>query len=198
VLPEYWRRHDLSRKDIDTIISYIPTKVIWMSALMYGIYCPWYTLRSSAASVLDVTLSGKAVAVDLLLEKAGVRPSDRNKLDVESIESFEHIPPIPKSTISPEDFRFISSGVVCQLLPRNLLLPGESIGVVPLVYMYNGMCVVPVGIEGDSICCNVIVPESTYTKHRDTQRQSFTHAPKVCSYEDVIYCLTDELILLCV
>lgn len=198
VLPEYWRRHNLSRKDIDTIISYVPTKVVWMSALLYGIYCPWYTLRSSSASTLDITLSGKAVAVDLMLEKAQVRPSEQNKLDVDSIESFEHIPPIPRSTINREDFTYISSGVVCQLLPRTLLLPAEPIGVIPLVYLYNGMYVVPVGIEGDSICCNVIVPESEYNRHRGNKRHGFTHDPKVCSYKDIIYCLTDELILLCV
>jgi hypothetical protein len=196
VLPDYWRRHNLSRKDIDTILSYVPTKVIWMSAMTYGIHCPWFTLRSSSASTLDVTLSGKAVAIDLILERTQIQPSLQSKLDIDSIESFEHIPPIPKSTISRADFVHISSGVVSHLLPRILLVPNEPIGTVPFIYIYNGMEVIPVGIEGDSICCNAVIRESLYTYQHESGR-GYTHDPKVCRYNDVVYCLTDELILLC-
>jgi hypothetical protein len=196
VLPDYWRRHNLSRKDIDIIISYVPTKVIWMSAMMYGICCPWFALRSSSASMMDVTLSGKATAVDLLLEKAHLQPSENNKLDVDSIESFEHIPPIPKSTISLADFSLISSGVVSHLLPRSLLLSNEPIGTIPLVYRYKDLDVIPVGIEGDSICCNVIVRESLYM-YVEGPGRGYTHDPKVGLYNGDVYCLTDELLLLC-
>jgi hypothetical protein len=196
VCPEYWRRHNLSRKDIDTIISYVPTKVIWMSAMMYGICCPWYTLRSSSASMMDVTLSGKAIAIDMLLAKTNIKPSSQNKLDVDSIESFEHIPPIPRSTINAIDFASISSGVVSQLLPRILLLPSETIGTIPMIYRYNDMDMVPVGIEGDSICCNVVIKESLYTYMDDIGR-GYTHDPKIGQYQGEVYCLTDELVLLC-
>lgn len=194
--PDYWRRHNLSRKDIDTIISYVPTKVVWMAAMANGICCPWYSLRSSSSSTLDVTLSGKAVAVDLLLSKASFFPSGTNRLDVESIESFEHIPPIPKSLISAADFLHISSGVVSQLLPRALLLPNEPIGTIPFLYRYSGMDVIPVGIEGDSICCNVVIPESLYA-YKEDGGHGYTHDPKVCRYQGIVYCLTDELVLFC-
>jgi hypothetical protein len=197
VRPEYWKRHSLSRKDIDTIISYVPTKVVWMSAMTSGICCPWFTLRSSSASTLDVTLSGKAIAIDLLLNKAQIIPSIQSKLDVDSIESFEHIPPIPRSKISPQDFGYISSGVVSQLLPKSLLFADEPIGTVPFIYNYRGMRVIPVGIEGDSICCNVVVEESLYV-YKDDRGRGYTHDPKVCQCDSIVYCLTDELILLCV
>jgi hypothetical protein len=197
VSPDYWRRHNLSRQDIDTITSYVPTKVIWMCAMRYGICCPWFTLRSSSASTLEVTLSGKAAAIELLLTKADLRPSPLSKLDTESIESFEHIPPIPKSTISRADFIHISSGVVSHLLPRILLLPNETIGTIPFIYRYNGMDVIPVGIEGDAICCNVIVKESKYAYKEEGRGHGYTHDPQVCRYNGDVYCLTDELILLC-
>jgi hypothetical protein len=202
ICPEYWRRHSLSRQDIDTIIAYIPTKVVWMAALRYGICCPWYTLRSSAASTTDITLSGKSIAVDLILEKVQLKPPNQNKLDVDSIESFEHIPPIPKSRIDPTDFALISSGVVSQLLPRSLLHPNEPIGTIPLVYRYKDLEVIPVGLEGDSICCNVVVRESQYTYKGEegsweSSGRGYTHDPKVGQYDGTIYCLTDELILLC-
>ena len=193
VKPDYWRRHNLSRKDIDTIIAYVPTKVIWMSAMVHGIGCPWFALRSSSSSVMDVTLSGKSQAIDLLLEKTQLTPSELNKLDVTSIESYEHIPPLPKSTISLADFNLISCGVVSQLLPRRL---SETIGMIPLVYRYKDMDVIPVGIEGASICCNIIVPEVSYTYVAEGVR-GYTHDPKVGLYQGVVYCLTDELILLC-
>ena len=146
--------------------------------------------------MMDVTLSGKAIAVDMLLEKTNIKPSDQNKLDVESIESFEHIPPIPKSTINALDFALISSGVVSQLLPRILLLPSEGIATIPMIYRYQDMDMVPVGIEGNSICCNVVIKESLYTYMEGTGR-GYTHDPKVGQYQGDVYCLTDELVLLC-
>jgi hypothetical protein len=197
VCPEYWKRHNLSRKDIDTIISYVPTKFLWMSAMLHGIMCPWYTLRSSSASVLEVTLSGKATAVDMILTQLGIQPSMQNKLDTESIESFEHIPPIPKNKISHTDFVHISRGLVSQLLPRSLLILNEPISTVPFIYNHNGIDMIPVGIEGDSICCNAVCKESIYSYH-DVKTRGYTHDPKVCDYNGEIYCLTDELVLLCV
>lgn len=194
ILPEYWKRHGLSRRDIDTIISYIPTKLVWMSAMLCGVPCPWYSLRSSAASPWDVTLSGKSQAVDLLLHKLDLRTSQVHKLDVDSIESFEHIPPIPKYTIPEKVFDHLASGLASQLLPRVLLGATEPVGSIPLLYDHVGSAWVPVGIEGDAICCNAVVRETDYV-YRDDRRAGFTHAPMVGLYEGVVYCLTDELVL---
>jgi hypothetical protein len=194
VLPDYWARHGLSRKDIDTIVAYIPTKVIWMCAIMYGVPCPWFTLRCSSASVMDITLSGKSLAIDLLVKQAGLTPHQNcHKLDVDSVESFEHIPPIPRHTITREDFTFISRGITSQLLPRRLLTTPDSIGVLPVLYHFNNADWVPVGIEGDAICCNAIQTESSYTYQVGG---GYTHEPMIGNYRGVIYCLTDELILL--
>lgn len=142
-------------------------------------------------------MSGKSLAIDLLIGQTNLQLSTQSKLDVDSIESFEHIPPIPKSTISAVDFNLIASGVVSQLIPRTLLLPNESVGIIPLVYRYKGMNVIPVGIEGEAICCNAIVPESMYSNNYDHCGQGYTHAPKVGQYRGEVYCLTDELLLLC-
>jgi hypothetical protein len=194
IRPDYWKRHELSRQDIDTIVSYIPTKVIWMCAIMHGIACPWFTLRCSSSTTTDITLSGKSGAVDLLLERTNLTPSNNShKLDTESIESFEHIPPIPKSRIGKHDFMTISCGIVSQLLPRRLLSSSDAIGLIPLIYRYNDLDWVPIGIEGDSICCNAIQKESLYT-YKDSG--GYTHDPMVGNYQNEIYCLTDEVILL--
>jgi len=197
ILPDYWIRHRLSRRDIDTIISYIPTKLVWMSAMLCGLPCPWYSLRSSASSPWDITLSGKSQAVDLMLQRLGHQPSLVHKLDVDSIESFEHIPPIPKCPISQGVFDHLSSGLACQLLPRMLLGPLEPVGSIPLLYEHVGRAWVPVGLEGDAICCNAVVLETDFV-YPNSQHNGYTHAPMVGRYEGVVYCLTDELVLFCV
>jgi hypothetical protein len=194
VLPAYWARHGLSRQDIDTIVAYIPTKVVWMCAILYGIPCPWFTLRCSSASVMDITLSGKSTAIDLLIEHAGLAPlQNSHKLDVDSVESFEHIPPIPVHKITREDFTMISCGITSQLLPRRLLTTPDSIGVIPVIYPFNGIEWIPVGIEGDAICCNAVQSESSYTYQTGG---GYTHEPMIGNYRGEIYCLTDVLILL--
>lgn len=191
---DYWRRHELSRNDIDTIASYIPTKLMWISAMVHGIHCPWFSLRSSSSSPIDVTYSGKAIAIDAILDKVNIRPSDTDKLDVNSLESFEHIPPIPRYSINSADFLHISSGITSGLVPRSLLVPSECIGSIPLTYNIKGKTWVPVGIEGDAVCCNSIVNEECYV-YKDGPK-GVTHDPKVGIYKSAVYCLTDELILL--
>lgn len=189
ICPEYWRRHQLTQADIMKIVSYVPTNVVWMAAMTCQVNCPWFVLRSSSSSTYDITLMGKSLAVDVLFTT--VPPELVSKLDTDSIESFEHIPPIPKSMISAADFHHVSSGIVSHLLPRALALPGESIGNIPLLYRYLDLDWVPVSLEGGAVCCNAVIPEALYTyMHR-----GITHDPKVGLYKDVPYCLTDELIL---
>jgi hypothetical protein len=196
ILPGYWQRHALSRKDIDTIVSYIPTRLLWMSAVLSGASCPWYSLRSSSASPMEVTLSGKAVAVDLILGAARVAPSLVHKLDVDSVESFEHVPPLPRYRIPEAEVAYISRGISSQLVPRVLLGAAEPVGSIPLIYPHLGQSWVPIGIEGASICCNAVVLEQDYVHMAGPQR-GFTHAPQVGIHNGQAYCLTDELVLFC-
>ena len=195
ILPEYWKRHQLTRRDIDIIVSYIPTKIIWMCAVAHGITCPWFTLRSSSAPTLDVTLSGKAIAIEMLIEHSGIPMYNINQLDIDSLESFEHVPPIPKHKISGKDYELVTSGIASQLIPRVLLQPGETVGTIPLIYQYKGLDWIPVGIEGDALCCNAIIKESLYV-YKEGPRRGVTHDPKIGIYKSIIYCLTDELLLL--
>jgi len=194
LLPDYWRRHQLSRKDIDIIASYVPTKVLWMYAMHYDVQCPWYSLRSSASTTPSITLTGKSTVIDIILTHENLTPQNNvNKLDTTSVESFEHIPPIPKYVVTTDEFNDICMGIVSHLMPRCLMEPGDVIDIIPRIHHLNGMVLVPTGIEGTSVCCTVIVRESDYVYKMDGGP---THAPKVGLYQGVVYCLTDELVLL--
>jgi hypothetical protein len=193
ILPDYWTRHRLSRRDVDTIVAYIPTKIVWMCAILFGISCPWYTLRSSSSSTMGITMSSKAVAIDMILEKTGLRLEDIDRLDTESVESFDHIPPIPKYLLSRPEYDSISCGITNDLLPRSLSLPSEPLGIIPIIFPYMGLNWIPVGIEGDSICCNAVRRED---EHIQTEsRPGITHDPKVGIWNEIVYFLTDELVL---
>jgi hypothetical protein len=142
---------------------------------------------------MGITMSSKAIALDLILEKQGIKLNDQDRLDTDSIESFDHIPPIPKYIINREDYDVIASGITTDLLPRRLIGPNEPIGIIPIMYPYMNSNWIPVGIEGGSICCNAVLPETTLKL--STDRTGLTHAPKIGNYRNVIYYLTDELIL---
>ena len=191
ICPEYWQRHQLILSDVMQIVSYVPTNVVWMSAMICQLHCPWFVLRSSSSSTYDITLMGKSIAVEGIIRSRKRLLSTVSKLDTDSIESFDHVPPIPRSVISASDIQYVSSGITSQLMPRALTLPTESIGNIPLLYRYLDLDWVPVGLEGGAVCCNAVIPESLHTyMHR-----GITHDPKVGLYKGVPYCLTDELIL---
>ena len=195
IIPSYWARHSLTREDIDTIISYVPTSVLWKCAILHGITPSWYSLRSSSSSSTAISLSGKAIAVDSLLEHLHISPSTGpNRLDTESIDSLEHIPPIPKYHVEKDIYQKLYSNISSQLLPASLMIPGDIIGTIPFIYSFMDQLWVPVGIEGELICCNVVIKESEY-KTCDIFNYGYTHLPKIGKYENDIYCLTDELIL---
>ena len=190
--PEYWRRHALSRKDIDTIVAYLPTRMLWLVALGHGILCPWFTLRTSSSTALEVTMSGKSVAIDTMINKLGLALSSTNRLDVDSVESLEHIPPVPRSVIPEADFLRLTSHLTVTLLPRCLLNDTDPIPSIPYIWTYKDMQVVAIGLEGDVVCCNVVIPESDLIS---PLRGGYTHAAAIGIYEGRVYCLTDEVLL---
>jgi hypothetical protein len=195
ILPEYWHRHGLSRKDIDHIVSYIPTKMLWICALAFNIRCPWYSLRVSASSIFAVTMSSKAVAVDLLLSHTQIKVSDVDTLETQSPDSFDHIPPIPMHSIDDGSFATISSGIMDDLLPAVLMDEDNVIPILPIMYQFMNRYWVPIGIEGDRICCNAVMLHTEYMKNTSNVRMGITHAPRLGMYNSTLYCLTDECVL---
>jgi hypothetical protein len=142
---------------------------------------------------MGITMSSKAIALDMILDKTGIKLDTTDRLDTESVESFDHIPPIPKYFINKTDYDVIASGLTNDLLPRSLTSSTDSVGIIPIMYPYLGTQWVPVGIEGRSICCNAAIPETIQNNFEF--RTGYTHDPKVGSHGGTIYCLTDELIL---
>ena len=196
ILPSYWKRHNLTRKDIDTIISYVPTNILWKCAILYGITPPWYSLRSSSSSSVTVSLSGKAIAVEMLLDHTNVIPStDAPVLDTDSVDSLEHVPPIPKYYVSKQIYDMLHNNICSQLLPESLILPGDSIGTISYLYTFLNRDWVPVSIEGESICCNAVIKKSNYNVYAKFV-SGYTHLSKIGTFKDELYILTDELILI--
>lgn len=196
ILPSYWSRHSLSRKDIDTIISYVPTSLLWKCAILYGITPPWYSLRSSSSSSMTVSLSGKAIAVDMLLHHTKIfPPTNESILDVDSVESLEHVPPIPRYYVTRDIYHSLHNNICSQLVPEKLLLSGDTIGTISFLYTFLDRQWVPVSIEGASICCNAVIKKSEY-KTYENFTCGYTHLSKIGKFENDLYLLTDELILI--
>lgn len=192
IQPSYWTRHRLSRNDVNNIISFIPTKLVWLCALFWGIHIPWFSLRSSAASMLEVTLTGKAAAVDMILEHSDTRLDTIDRLDMTSVESYDHIPPLPLHRIPVKDFEMLKRHLSTELWPESLLVPGEEHGRIHILYDALGIQWTPVRIEGQNICCNAVVKKSEYKR---LSYGSLTHEPKMGIYKNIQFCLTDELAL---
>ena len=198
ILPAYWIRHHLSRQDIDIITNYIPTKLLWLCALGQGILCPWFMFRTSSSSQTDITMSGKSTAIDLILKHTGYVPPETNQLDVSSLESLDHIPPIPRISVGLDTINLLSTHISGILYPRSLLDPADDqIPEVSCMYRVHGLDVIPLGLEGTAIHCVAVVKESEYLSTLvQCSSRSYTHDPRVCLYKSQVYCLTDESVLL--
>ena len=154
--------------------------------------------RTSSSSQTDITMSGKSTAIDLILTHSGYVPPETNQLDVSSIESLDHIPPIPRIPVGLDTINLLSTHISGILYPRSLLDPADDqIPEVFYIYQVHGLDVIPLGLEGTAIHCVAVIKESEYLSALlHCSPRSYTHDPRVCLYEGHVYCLTDESVLL--
>lgn len=192
--PQYWHRHLLTIRDIQTIVSYVPAHFIWLICLIHQIDCPWFALRPTMCESEHMTISAKSTAIRLLLAQYPNRIS-HNRLNIDSTESLCHIPPLPAYVIKEDIFSQLRTGISPSLMPRCLL--ATQIPSIPFILSYLGFDWLPVAFEGSAICCTRVVKESIYTSvpFVSPGGDGFTHAPMVCIYNDIVYCLTDESVL---
>ena len=193
VLPAYWDRHALSPRDIECIVAAIPTRVLWISAVLHGFVPPWYSLHTSAATTFSVTLTGKTEAIEQLTRLRTSHGTYTDRIDRTVAASLNHVPPLPIHTIEKGLFDRMYANIVSHLMPAGL---GHNTvdNEVPGIFPFKDLEMVPVSIEGPFICCNAC---TVITRDHVTSpaRGGYTHMPKVGTHNGVRYALTDELML---
>jgi hypothetical protein len=65
-----------------------------------------------------------------------------------------------------------------------------------MLFEYNNMQWVPVGIEGEAVCCCAVIKEDESNIVNKEFNVGYTHTSAIGTYRGGVFCLTDEYILL--
>lgn len=194
--PSYWQRHSLSFMDIETIMQYIPTKLMWLMAMTLGYTCRWNDIHPGSASSYDVTTGVKTDAMQHILRLSQYQDTGTNILYTPSINMYEHTPPIPLHKVSDTVFAYVSTKLVDDYRPLALYDIDNVIPSIVYLLEWGGLQWAPIRFEGDYILCTRVQPADESESFTYWSVPGYTHAPMVGLYNSVHYYLSDESMLI--
>lgn len=183
--PNYWERHSLTTDQIKSIVASVPSRYIWlMLCAKYGQFVGWSTIQVSYASLFEISIHMKILALNKLLELSTPRPT------VAQIRLYKaHVPPIPFHHVHEGTFAQMMSHIIPDLVP----LDGD-VHAAPFVYAALGEKWLPVAIEGNGISCAKIADLDTYAPDTFRTAVGYTHTSPTIKYQGKLYTMTDEYI----
>jgi len=211
--PTYWLRHQLTGKDIDTIMCAMPSTSVTITGLCYGVDVPMSALKPAYSSPYAVSISSKTVVtrrVKQAIAKIRDEMVSRNPrlqrqrqqlidvLDTVSIASSDHSPPLPRHVCSQDVFERASSLLLSRITPFDES-PTQCVGLFSLL----GCLWVTIQFEGDAIVAGRAVLETEYiSSGRAELIDNMSIAPTTlrikCNKDEKNYIvLLDECMLIC-
>lgn len=190
----YWLRHSLPQREIETLCNIAPTQLVWCAYMFSGMDLPWYAIKPTSGSPFEIAVTSKSMAIKHITSSFSNEGPD--VLDITRSKQVGHTPPIPLHRVSIDLFNWAQTKVVSHLLPIQLLQPGEEIGIIPATFEFLGNTWVVSSLDGDVVTCNAC--EVYHEQHAldKLDVRSLAHAPKVGMLKKVMYFLTDECIFI--
>ena len=185
--PEYWRRHQLSLLDIQSIIEHIPSWYVWCISVVYNRFCTWSTVQIAYSTPHRLIVNNKSMALQNILKQMKYVPRATHRIDPMSHTVFNHLPPIPKYYVPHETFGRLVHNIVPNLAPVCFqAVPGT----IPYCESFMGRLWVPVHMNGDKICLHALnTPNNTVNTS-----VAIVHQPLVGMYQNALVSLSDEVI----
>ena len=194
--PAYWSYHKLTQNDINTIITHIPSWLLWMTAIMYGKIVTWAMVKYSFSDIFGTMINNKTLAMQYLLQYSTcshhVNMTNMDRLDMASNTIYNHTPPIPKYIIDIETFDYLTTQIVPNLQPLRFQQEPTTI---PYCMEFKNKLWVPTTMEDCTHICMV----HAYRKENHTVlfETGFSHLSRVGKYKGEILYLSDEVIWFC-
>jgi hypothetical protein len=190
----YWQRHSLLQQEVETLCTLAPTQLVWCAYMFSGMDLPWYAIKPTSGSPFEIAVTSKSMAIKHI--SSSFSKDGAPVLDMQRSKLVGHSPPIPLHTVDPALFMWATTKVVSHLLPIQLLLPGEEIGLIPATFQLLGKTWMISSLDGEVITCNACeIYEESMTKDL-LGNKSLAHAPKVGMLDGVVYVLTEECIFI--
>jgi len=156
LLPTYWKRHNLSKQDLNSQQNYSEASTIWLLSLLYGVDSSSSSLKPSFSTATGVLVSSKAIAIRKLIRKLKIKFNSTSMIS-SGVASLVHIPGIPHNFVTGEKFEKIS-GLITPVL--NIFEENVITGLID----YLDILWLPRSFENDSIYMVRVVLLEVFTK----------------------------------
>ncbi len=185
VLPTYWQQYALSLSDLLEQSIHIPPKFYWLSALLFGVDANTSSIKASFASINQVLISAKPIAIDKIIKSEQIKMNQISNL---ALDFRNHKPPIPKVDLSREDLLLISKLIFTALKPFD-------VSNVKGFFTWKNKLFLPTALEEELILMNRVVLEKDYTE--SCKEQCFLSKPLLVLNEtdNQRYALVEEVFL---
>ena len=189
--PTYWKDHNLTEVDIRHIVTYIPSWLMWITAVMYDKIVTWAMVKYSFSDIFGIMVNNKVLAMQHLIQHIHALGT-YNRIDTLSYTLYKHTPPLPKYSIDIATFDFLVTKIVPNLQPAVFQ---QEHTIIPYCKDFKGKLWVPTICEGHIYICMVAI----YDEHHNTTSfgTGYSHMPKVGRYQGRIVTLSDEVIWFC-
>lgn len=191
LMPSYFQRHKLCKKDVETILGTLPPRDVWLLGIAIGAanLAP-SCFRTAYSSLSDILITSKVTVRRNILNKFDhLFQINRDSVLDDSAMSRRHDPALPKHFISQSDFTFLSHDIfpnlnIFQVIDVNRL------------FCYQGKTWIAISFEGDSIFALCTIDEDTYKiSRREKYGGLRTKMPTIRVQGQIFKILCDDGIL---
>ncbi len=187
-LPPYWKQYNLSQADIFKQSDDIPAKYYWLAAFLYGIDISASSVTASFASMHQVLIFSKPIAIKKIIKSASIKLPEKDNL---AIDFTVHKPATPRLYLSKDDMMKISKLICTEIKPFEIC---SAKG----LFTWENWQYLPISFEEDSILLNRVVLQSSYQE--SGKEKNLMSKPLMIKNEidGQLYALVEDVVLVSV
>ena len=190
-LPEYWIFHKLTYNDILTITDCLPAQYCWITVLLMGIKVSASAIYPSYASMYDVLISSKIIAIKKIIKKTNLTWA--HNTDSKVLYSHGHIPPIPFHMLPDDMFEKIGKHIVPLLCIMN-------VNEVTFLFEWSENIWLPREHNDKCIRCQMVIPMNEFIDHMQIAPKDMVYATRpieIIYMQEKFVLLPESVLFLC-
>ncbi len=187
VFAHYWTKYKLSFEDIKMQAEHLPPKFYWLSALFYGIDCIQSCVRPSFASMNEVLISCKPLAIEKIIKHCKLNLPQKTNL----ANNTHHKPEPPLGEITNDDMKYLSKFIFHDIKAFDIFK-------VPSLFTYKNKKYIAITLENDGILLKRCVTYDDYVLSCKQKESTYSTKPLLLHVEseNKIFAIVEECVIL--
>jgi hypothetical protein len=187
MMPSYWKFAFLSRRDVMSILDFLPARDVWLLGLGLGVVSLSPSIFKTAYAHLgDILITSKAGVITRILQKYEqlFEQNQQAMLDT-SAASLHHVPALPKFFLYKQEYTKLSSTLTTNFQFYNT----DQIDVKEIFDYREDTKWIAIAFEGDCLHALRLVPYATYIKARHEKQLCVATKMPLLTYKDQAYAI---------